>query len=50
MAESIEFYSYPIINVVSFATFLLAFSLLGPRAFTVNFLLILSTTSRNWKE
>lgn len=50
LAEGMEFCCYYITAVISFAALLLASFPLGPRAFTVHFLLILNTTSRNWKD
>lgn len=45
-----EFCCYYITAVISFAALLLASFPLGLRAFMVHFLLILNTTSKNWKD
>ena len=50
MAEGTEFYCYYITAVISFADFSLTSFPLGLRAFMVHFLLILSTTTRKWKD
>lgn len=50
MAEGMEFCCYNITDVISFAALLLASFPLGPRAFTVHFLLILNTTARHQKD